>query len=176
MIYEPQEDSFLLLKEIPKYVRGRVLEIGTGSGILAEEAAKFSDEVVAVDVSEDAVKYCKGKIKIKEIKFLQSDMFGNVSGKFDTIIFNPPYLPAQDGEGKKLAQKISGGKKGSEIIERFFKDAAKYLNKDGKILIVFSSLTPEVDKIIEENGFRSKKIVEQSLFFEKLFVFLVKKC
>ncbi len=45
MVYEPREDSYLLKKHIPEYSRGIVLDIGTGSGILAKEASKTAETV-----------------------------------------------------------------------------------------------------------------------------------
>lgn len=175
MIYSPEEDSFLIKEEIKKYAKGRVLDVGTGSGILAEEAALYSEEVVAVDISKEAVDYCKEKIKTSKIKFFQSDLFSNVEGKFDLIIFNPPYLPEQEGEDRDTAQKVSGGKKGNEIIKRFFKDVAGFLEKEGKILILVSSLTPEVEQIMKDYEFKFKKISEQKMFFERIFVYVVEK-
>ena len=57
MIYEPAEDSFLLQKYVKKYAKGKVLDMGTGSGIQAE-AAK---DVLAVDVNPECVEYVKKK-------------------------------------------------------------------------------------------------------------------
>ena len=60
-MYEPQEDSFLLQKQVKKYAKGIVLDMGTGSGILAVEAAKSQKvvKVYAVDIDNVAIDYCK---------------------------------------------------------------------------------------------------------------------
>ena len=167
LIYEPREDSFLLQKYAREYANGKVLDMGSGSGILAEEALKKTKEVSAVDIDEKAV----NELRKKGINAIKSDLFENVKGKFDLIIFNPPYLPEERIEDKA----IYGGKKGYGIIERFFKDAKKFLNKNGKILIIFSSLTDKkkVDQIIKNNGFEFKCLEEKKLFFESLYVYLV---
>ena len=167
MIYEPREDSFLLQKFVKEYTKGKVLDIGSGSGILAETALKKTKEVLAVDIDEKAV----NGLRKKGINAVKSDLFENVKGKFDLIIFNPPYLPEEGIEDKA----IYGGKKGYEILERFFKDAKKFLNENGKILIVFSSLTNKrkVDESIKENGFEFKCLEEKKLFFESLYIYLV---
>ncbi|MBU1854097.1 MAG: methyltransferase domain-containing protein, partial [Nanoarchaeota archaeon] len=69
MIYGPGEDSFLMMKQIKDYAKGLVLDMGTGSGIQAEEANKYADEVLAVDVNPEAINYCKKKYKkIKNIE------------------------------------------------------------------------------------------------------------
>ncbi|MBW2978746.1 methyltransferase, partial [Candidatus Woesearchaeota archaeon] len=92
----PREDSHLLEKEVLEHAKGEVLDMGTGSGIQAEAAASLKKvkKVLAVDKSRHALNYCKEHLKSRKIKLLKSDLFLKVPKKnFDTIIFNPPYLP-----------------------------------------------------------------------------------
>ncbi|MEK6845217.1 MAG: hypothetical protein AABY26_00540, partial [Nanoarchaeota archaeon] len=72
---------------------------------------------------------------------------------------------------------IYGGKKGYEVIEKFIKKAKNYLKRDGKILLLFSSLTnkEKIEKIIEKNKVKYNQIDKQKLFFEELYVYLVEK-
>ena len=169
MIYEPREDSFLLQKYVDKYSRGKVLDIGTGSGIQALTAMKKTKDVLAVDIDEYSVIYARSK----GVNAIQSDLFQSVNGKFDLIIFNPPYLPKDIKEKKEVARLVSGGKEGKELIEEFFSKVRNYLNEGGRILLAFSSLSGDVLDCIKKNGFNYKKLAEQSFFFEKLFVYLV---
>ena len=169
MIYEPREDSFLLQKYVEKYSVGKVLDIGTGSGIQALTALKHTKDVLAVDVDEYSVIYARSE----GVNAIQSDLFQNVNGRFDLIIFNPPYLPKEIKENKEVARLVSGGKEGKELIEEFFSKVRAYLNENGRILIVFSSLSGDVLGCIKRNNFDCKKLDEQSFFFEKLFVYLV---
>ena len=171
MIYEPAEDSFLLQKYVEKYAFGKVLDIGSGSGIHAEAALKKTKNILAVDINKEAVKLLKGK----GINSKYSDLFSNVKGKFDLIIFNPPYLPEEEKEDLETKLVTTGGKYGYEILERFFKNAKKFLNKNGKILIVFSSLTnkKKVDSLVKKYGFKIKLLEEKGLFFERLYVYLI---
>ena len=169
MIYEPREDSFLILKHIKDYAHGRVLDMGCGSGVLALEAMKYSKDVLGVDINIKAVSYCRKK----GINSVQSDLFENVKGKFNLIIFNPPYLPLDKEEDEDSRLVTTGGKEGFELIERFFSEVKAYLEKDGKILLVFSSLTGDVDKVIKKHGFRFNKLDEEKLFFEKLLIYLI---
>jgi len=168
MLYEPAEDSFLLQEQVRKYAKGSVLDLGTGTGILAKTALEKTKNVLAADINEEAVKNCK-KLGIKVVK---SDLFSNIKGKFDTIIFNPPYLP-DDKFNLKDDMNYIGGKKGNEILERFFSQARRHLNKEGRILLVFSSLTPNVNKLLKKYKFKYKKLSEKKFFFEKLIVYLV---
>jgi release factor glutamine methyltransferase len=174
-VYEPREDTFLILKEVKRYAKGRVLDVGTGSGILAIAASKKAKEVIGVDVNKEAIEYAKKQDW--DVKFLYSDLFSNVKGKFDLIIFNPPYLPEDKREPKGSRLATTGGKKGYEILERFFLEAGKYLKPDGKILVLFSTLTKKdkVHEILENYAFNYQKLSEQSFDFETLFVYLVEK-
>lgn len=170
MLYEPAEDSYLLLEQVKRYAKGKVLDLGTGTGILAEAALEKTKGVLAADINEEAVNFVKKKC----IKAVKSDLFSNIKGKFDLIIFNPPYLPKEVKEPEDSALATTGGKKGNEIIEKFLSQAREHLEKDGKILIVFSSLTPNIDKLIKRYYYNYKKLSEKSFFFEKIYVYLIK--
>lgn len=165
-IYEPKEDSYLLQKYVRKFAKGKVLDMGTGSGIQAKTALENTKDVLAVDISEKAVEHARKS----GINARSSDLFSNVNGKFDLIIFNPPYLPEEKGK-KELA--LSGGKKGHELIERFLIDAKNYLKKEGKILLVASTLTGNVEKLSKRLNYKIKCLETQSFFFEKIFVYLL---
>jgi len=178
-IYEPAEDSYLLEKQIKKYAAGRVLDVGTGSGIQALTAVTFPNirEVVAVDINQKAVEELQ-KIaefrKLRKLKVLHSDLFEKVEAKFNLILFNPPYLPQDRGIDDPA---LYGGKKGWEIIERLISQASRYLMEDGKILLLFSTLTnkKKVEEILEEHLFEWKQVASQKLSFEELFVYEIQK-
>ena len=168
MIYEPAEDSFLLNKQLKNIIKKgmKVLDLGTGSGIQAEEAERLGAEVLASDINPECLKNLK-------LKTIQSDLFENIKEKFDLIIFNPPYLPEEPLEPEDSKLSTTGGKKGNEILIQFLKQAKSHLNKNGKIIIVFSSLTPEVDKLLKQLNYTFKKLDEQKIDFEKLFIYLI---
>lgn len=178
MIYEAKEDSFLICKFIKDYAKGRVLDMGTGSGVLAIEAVKYSSKVEACDVNREAVEF----VRKKGVNAYYSDLFSNVRGKFDLIMFNPPYLPLErEYCGIKMSEKdfnyandiaLVGGKKGYETLAKFFKNVRKFLEKDGKVLIVVSSLTPKVEEILKKNKFKFKILEKKRIFFEELKVYL----
>ncbi len=172
-IYSPKEDSYLLEKAVKKYSKGSVLDMGTGSGIQANNAVKRKNvtKVTATDINKSC-----SKLLSKKIKFIHSNLFQKIpKQKFDTIIFNPPYLPQDKGITDAT---IYGGKKGYEITERFLNTCNSYLATKGTILLLFSSHTnkKKVDEIIENNCFEKGEIDSKQLpMFEELFVYKIKK-
>ena len=179
MIYEPSEDSYLLREFVLEFAQGKVLDMGTGSGIQVEAALERVNDVWAVDVNKEAVEFCRKK----GINAIESDLFSNVQGKFDLIIFNPPYLPEErDYMGIKMDKDdfnyvndiaLVGGKKGWETADRFLKDAKNFLNENGKILLSFSSLGGDIEKLMRKYGYEVKKLKERRIFFEVLTVYLL---
>ncbi len=168
MIYEPREDSFLLQKYVKKYIKkdDRVLDMGTGSGIQAVAAKQNGADVVAVDVNPEAVTY----VKNLGINALQSDLFSNIKDTFDVIICNPPYLPAAEGEDAESQQSTTGGRQGYELLVRFLKEAKQHLNSRGIILMVYSSLSGDIEALAKKEGYTLEILEEQKVFFEKLRV------
>ena len=174
-IYKPAEDSFLLAdvlkKEIPKLIKVNsnlsLLEIGSGSGIQLQTARKLGikkQNILSTDININAVKYCK-KLGFNCI---QSNLFAKIKGKFDLILFNPPYLPENKYDKEK---DTTGGKLGSEIINKFLRQARLHLKKEGKILLLTSSLT----KNINWQGYEKTKLTSKKIFFEELMVWEVRK-
>ena len=162
MIYEPAEDSFLLKKQLKNIIKSKmkVLDMGTGSGIQALEAHALGAEVLAADINPKCVEHVK-KLGIEAI---QSKLFENIKEKFDLIIFNPPYLPEEPREPKDSQLSTTGGKKGNEILVKFLEQAKPHLSEKGKILIVFSSLTPEVDNNLKKLNYIRCIILAYSYF------------
>ncbi|MFA5381649.1 MAG: HemK2/MTQ2 family protein methyltransferase [Candidatus Micrarchaeia archaeon] len=177
-VYEPREDSFMLADYV-KGIKGRVLDVGTGCGIQAVIASKTADYVLGIDINEKAVTLAKQnaeKNKCDNCEFKKSDLFENIKKdeKFDIIIFNPPYLPTENEDKIKgeLNKALDGGKDGRETIDRFLKEVKNYLNKNGKIILVDSSLdnTKQTIDILENQGFKVKILENKKMFFEELSI------
>lgn len=165
-IYLPLEDSYLLSETLKKQIKNldiKFLEIGIGSGIQLQTAKHLGiKNIFGADINPGAVKHCKSL----GFDCIQSDLFENIKGKFDIIAFNPPYLPLDKREPKSSQLVTTGGKKGSEIINKFLKQAKKHLAKDGRIFLLTSSLT----KAINWLDYKKKILAKKKLFFEELFV------
>lgn len=169
MIYPPQEDSLLLQKHVKEYANGLVLDIGCGSGIQAITSSEKKEvtRVLATDL------FKKAGFSNTKITYIQSNMFARIpKQKFDTIIFNPPYLPQEDRK-RKVA--LEGGKHGWELLKKFLENAGRYLNNTGILLVVFSSLTDKnvVDELIAQNAFGFELLEQKNFFFEKLYCYKI---
>ncbi|HLD40243.1 MAG TPA: HemK2/MTQ2 family protein methyltransferase [Candidatus Nanoarchaeia archaeon] len=178
-IYQPAEDSYLLQKFVRQFAIGRVLDMGTGSGIQGLTAIEVPSvrEVVAVDSNPTAVEALNAEIekkKLRKIKARQGNLFEHLEGSFNVIIFNPPYLPQDKGIEDAA---LYGGKKGWEISERFFKDASSHMFPEGVILFLFSSLTKKqkIEEILEHNLLQWEELDEEKIAFETLYVYKITK-
>ena len=178
-IYQPAEDSYLLQKFVRRYATGRVLDVGTGSGIQALAAMEVPSvrEIVAVDINPKAVQALEQELKkqkLRKVEVIQGDLFENVQGHFNVVIFNAPYLPQDKGVEDKA---IYGGKKGWEISERFLQNVSNYLFPEGTVLFLFSSLTnkQKIDEILEHNLLQWEELGEEKIAFETLYVYRISK-
>lgn len=174
MVYLPSEDSYLLREWVERLAKGNVLDVGTGTGIQAFAALPNAKKVIAVDANPEAIEYAKNAVVFgeKQVDFRVSDLFSAIKKdeKFDLIIFNPPYLPESPAD-KEID--TTGGKHGWETIEKFLKQAKSHLNKGGKILLVFSSLTDKskVLSIAKKEGYKETLLQKKHIAFEDLFVY-----
>ncbi len=182
-VYEPAEDSFLLAK-YAKWLGGRILEIGCGSGIVSLVCAQTEgNSVLGVDLNPKAVENSRLNAKkngIANAEFAEGGLFSAVPGKkFDAIVFNPPYLPTS-GEEKvrgKLNLAFDGGKTGRKVTDRFISQFPEFLKEKGTLLMIESSLSgiEKTVKKLEKLGFRAEILEEEKFFFEKIAVIQARK-
>ena len=142
--------------------------MGTGTGIQAVTAAIKPEvsHVLAADINPLAIEAAEMRAMdagvIDKMDFVVSNLFDNVKGFFNWIVFNPPYLPS---EREVHDRTWDGGPSGAEIIERFLKDAHGHLNPKGSILLVFSTWTGVKP---EGHGYKWEVLEQLPLFFETL--------
>ncbi len=140
-VYQPAEDSELLAKAVEQYAFGYALDMGTGTGIQGIVAAKSGCGVVFCDIDPAALRCAAGNAASNRVfgEFVQSDLFGSVRRRFNTIIFNPPYVPTGRGE-RGMPVYLAGGEGGREVIARFLSGLRPHLLDDHVVLMVESSL------------------------------------
>lgn len=153
-VYQVAEDTLLLLEAAREEVRPGelVLEIGTGSGHIALTLS-CTATIVATDINPHAVRAAR----MKGVEVVRADLLNGISGRFDLILFNPPYLPTRDEEriDDWFEYALDGGESGREVIELFVRQISSALAPGGRILLLISSLTgeEEVNRILQESGF-----------------------
>ncbi|MEM5814683.1 MAG: Rossmann-like fold-containing protein, partial [Candidatus Aenigmatarchaeota archaeon] len=165
-VYEPREDTDLLAEAAEKIKGKDVLEMGCGCGVISLILAKNGNTVTAVDIDQKAVdatieNAMNNRLKLKVIK---SDLFRNVKGRFDYILFNFPYLPeaiTDENRAWAVGEDI-------ELVRAFAAAAHKHLRPGGKILFVISSLT-NLEKVIKAfhwNGYKTRILQEKKIPWE----------
>jgi HemK-related putative methylase len=172
-VYQPAEDSGLLADAAVEFARGRVLEVGTGSGWVAEQVAKTGDaeRVVVSDLNPHACRSAQER----GLEAVRGNLLAPfVGGSFETVLFNPPYLPTDpDNEWDDwMEHALSGGESGRELIVPFLEDLGRVLATGGQALLLVSSLTgyDEVVDLIGQAGFTHEEVRQESYPFETLSI------
>ena len=173
-VYQPAEDSALLAKaaiddmDAPE----RVLEVGTGSGWVAEQVASETNaRVVGSDLNPHACQQARER----GVAAVRADLVAPFADDgFDVVLFNPPYLPTDpDNEwGDWMEHALSGGEDGRRLIVPFLDDVGRVLTTGGAVYLLVSSLTGYeiVVDLAEDAGFVTTEVAQESYPFEVLSV------
>jgi release factor glutamine methyltransferase len=133
----------------------RVLEMGTGSGVNALAAATKTSDVVAVDVNPSAVRAAAENAQrnhlASRVDVRESDLFEGVTGKFDLILFDPPFRWFQPRDMRERAT----ADEDYRTLTAFFRQVRQYMTPGARILLSFGT-TGDIDylrHLIETRGF-----------------------
>lgn len=148
---ETEELVELVLKRLPSQKSLRILDMGTGSGVIGITLAlELQDraEVTLVDLEENALSLALENALAHRVKVnaRKGDLFSAFSESvdipvFDAIIANLPYISSEESSTlspevhRDPASALYGGKKGDEVIMRFLEQASSYLSPDGFIAL-----------------------------------------
>ena len=192
-VLSPRMETEELIYKVIEYVKAssknnfKILDLCTGSGIIAitlkKELSQFSIDVVASDISEEAIKVAKENAQSHDatIKFVKSDIFNNIDDKFDIIVSNPPYIDRKDEVTMQdnvlkydphLA--LFAEEEGMYFYRKIIEQANDYLNENG--VIFFEIGYDQKDKIIklaDLNGYSAE--VYKDINGRDRMAFLVRK-
>ena len=165
-VLSPRMETEELIYKVIEYVKAsnknkfKILDLCTGSGIIAitlkKELEQVSVDVIASDISEEAIEVAKENAQSHDatIKFIKSDIFNNIDDKFDIIVSNPPYIDRKDEVTMQdnvlkydphLA--LFAEEEGMYFYRKIIEQANDYLNKNG--VIFFEIGYDQKDKIIK---------------------------
>ena len=192
-VLSPRMETEELIYKVIEYVKAsnknnfKILDLCTGSGIIAitlkKELDQFSIDVLASDISEEAIKVAKENAQSHDatIKFVKSDIFNNIDDRFDIIVSNPPYIDRKDEVTMKdnvlkydphLA--LFAEEEGMYFYRKIIEQANDYLNENG--VIFFEIGYDQKDKIIklaDMNGYSAE--VYKDINGRDRMAFLVRK-
>lgn len=144
----PRQDTEILVEEASKYLKSgmRVLDVCTGSGCILLSLLKLFPEVsgTGCDISGQALEVAKENAKrldVQGVCFVHSDLFSEITGSYDMIVSNPPYIPTEEIE--KLQEEVrlfdpmialDGKADGLYFYRKIIKESAGYLRPGGRLL------------------------------------------
>ena len=147
----PRQDTELLVESVLNYLKQKVkgkkvkvLDMCTGSGCIAISIKKLAEnvDVTAVDLSQKALKVAIDNANQLDAKvtFIESDLFENVSGKYDIIVSNPPYISKSDIEtlmeevkNHEPMMALDGDEDGLKFYKKISEKLNEYLSDDGMV-------------------------------------------
>ncbi|MBI1223735.1 MAG: methyltransferase [Bacteroidetes bacterium] len=170
----------IVYKNLPPDLSGKkILDLGTGCGILAITAAlRGAKDVLAIDIDRSALNDAKENVKLLEkqgvipeniIEVRESDLFSNVKGKYDYILANLPI--SEDAESwKGLGDSVPA------IIGNCVKGLNKHLKRNGHAIFAWASFGPRsmIPEMLEEEGFSCKRYFEDT-FGATWYAYIAKK-
>lgn len=192
-VLSPRMETEELIYKVVEYVKTtkknnlRILDLCTGSGIIAitlkKELSQFSIDVIASDISKEALEVARenAKTHTADIRFIQSDIFNNIDDKFDIIVSNPPYIDREDEvtmEDNVLKYDphlaLFAEEEGMYFYRNITEQANSYLNASG--VIFFEIGYDQKDKIVklaDMNGYHAE--VYKDINGRDRMAFLVRK-
>lgn len=178
----PRYETEILVENIlnDSCKKERILDIGCGSGAISLSLAKNleNSKIIGCDISKDALELSnlnKKKLNLKNVEFIQSDLFSNIDSKFDLIVSNPPYINKKDYESldDKLYYEpknaLYGGEDGLYFYRQIIKNTKYFLNKNGKIYleIGYDQKDPLI-KLLEDEGYKNIKAIKDYNDFDRI--------
>ncbi len=168
LIPRPETEQLVeMLKSEIRSPKSEILDVGTGSGVIALSLATQHPEakVIASDISDDALTLARenaARIGLKDrLRFVRSDLFAQIDERFDLIVANLPYVPETDRP--TLSREVLldpetalfGGGNGEEIIRKLITEAPSHLRPDGLLALEIGiNQADGLTTFLAEHGYR----------------------
>ena len=170
----PRQDTETLVEEALKVVVPgmKVLDMCTGSGCIIVSILHNVPDVegYAIDISKQALNVAKENAKLHDVSvmFERSDLFDNVTGTYDVIVSNPPYIPTQEilklmpeVQEFEPMEALDGKEDGLYFYERIVAQSKDYLNENGWLMFeIGHDQGAAVSVMMKEAGFKDVRVIK----------------
>jgi len=162
-------DSIQLANDVRSTLAGRkfqrALDIGTGTGIQALNIACLCEEILGIDINPRAINFAQTNARINNVphvKFCLSNLFEKVSGKFNLVVSNPPFVFYPETFNVKFFRDGDGGKLGLELTTAILDELDNILTDDGIAKVICTSpvikgndmIVKEIERIFLNKNYR----------------------
>ena len=171
----PRQDTEVLVEEAIRVIQkempeAAVLDLCTGSGCIGISIQSFcsNTQVTAADISEDALKVAQKNAKENQVpvKFVHSDLFKEISGSYDMIVSNPPYIPSKvietlmpEVRDHEPIKALDGKEDGLYFYRIIVKESRQYLKRGGWLIFEIGSDQAEAVKtLLQEAGYENIEV------------------
>ena len=178
----PRQDTETLVEEALKVCKSgmQVLDLCTGSGCIIISLMRNAPGMTgtASDISKQALLVAKenGKNHEVDVEWIRSDLFDNITGKFDLIVSNPPYIPT--AEISRLMPEVrdfepfdalDGREDGLYFYREIIEQSQDYLNSEGYLFLEIGFDQGEaVSALMRENGFTDVEVVKDLAHLDRV--------
>ncbi len=185
----PRPETELLVSEvlnISKTIENpKILDVGSGSGCITITLVLENPQILAesVDISRGAIEIAEKNALLhniyEKVKFIQSDLFEKVEGKYNIIVSNPPYIPLKDKETLQVEVRdfdpasalFTTDEHGVEFYQKIIEVAKDYLLRDGYLIFELGiNQYLIVEKFLKDNGFSDIKVVQDFNSIERIII------
>ncbi|XP_077525807.1 methyltransferase HEMK2-like [Haemaphysalis longicornis] len=196
-VYEPAEDSFLLIdaleKDLSEITTRRptvCVEVGSGSGVVSAALARALGRTcycLATDINRKAAEMTKRTCETNnaDVDILVNDLVeclaDRLRNQVDLLIFNPPYVVTPSEEihsDELLTRSWAGGIKGREVMDRLAPHVPQILSDRGLyyLLVIKENEPDDVCRLMSMYGLRGETVISRRCGAESLSVLRFQKC
>lgn len=170
----PRQDTEILVEEAMRHLHDgmEILDMCTGSGCILLSLLKYSNECIGTgaDISEEALKVAEENAHNLGVnaQFIQSNLFENVTGTFDMLVSNPPYIATREIETlmpevreHEPIQALDGLEDGLFFYREIISHAWDYLRNGARVFFEIGyDQGDAVSSLLVEHGFQDIKVVK----------------